>query len=46
MNQIIRKRAEIARKLGYNTWAHYKLENQMAKTPAKVNQFQPESIKV
>lgn len=39
MNQIIRKRAEIARKLGYNTWAHYKLENQMAKTPAKVNQF-------
>ena len=36
MGEIVRLRDESARMLGYETYAHYKLEDQMAKTPAHV----------
>lgn len=36
MNEIMALRDESARMLGYETYAHYKLEDQMAKTPERV----------
>ncbi len=36
MNEIVALRDESARMLGYETYAHYKLEDQMAKTPDRV----------
>ncbi|MBK8347411.1 MAG: M3 family metallopeptidase [Saprospiraceae bacterium] len=39
VKEMVRLRAEKARLLGYNSHAHYVLENQMAKTPDQVMQL-------
>ncbi|MCA0447504.1 MAG: Zn-dependent oligopeptidase [Bacteroidetes bacterium] len=42
LDQILLKRQELADLLGYPTFAHYALEDRMAKTPATVWQFEKE----
>lgn len=37
--QIVKLRAELAKLLGYETYAHYVLEERMAENPTKVNEF-------
>ncbi len=39
LEEAIRVRSEIARLLGYDSWAAYVLEKRMAKTPAAVDRF-------
>lgn len=40
VQQIVNLRLEMANLLGYPTYAHYVLEDRMAETPVKVNDFQ------
>lgn len=42
LDQILLKRKELADLLGYQSFAHYALEDRMAKTPATVWQFEKE----
>lgn len=39
LDQIIEKRDEMAKKLGFKSYSHYDLDNQMVKTPTKARDF-------
>ncbi len=39
LNQVLKLRYELAKTLGYASWAHYSIENRMMKTPQKARLF-------
>lgn len=44
LKQLVALRAEIARRLGYATWADYQIETRMAKTGAAVVKFEEDLV--